>query len=697
MDKTPGVTPADAPPRSANMLWNTISGSGFVRVVIPESRPNSIDRRPTASRPTETSSSRSATLRLPLRSRWCWIAIFEFNRLSAGRCSTPSVRRAAVGLTPQLLPAIISVNLASGARRMGEQGVIVKRLAAIENFGSMNVLCSDKTGTLTEGQARVHAALDATGNESERVLLHAFVNASYETAFGNPIDSAIRSHRIFPLDGWRKLDEVPYDFARKRLSVLAEHDGRTVLITKGALNNILDVCTFVEHTDGPIPIAAARAGIEQQYAKLSGDGYRTLGVAIREAASPGPIDRDSEHDMIFLGLLALDDPPKQGVGTAVTALAKLGVRLKMITGDNALVAARVGAQVGLTDPRVLTGSDLRTLSDDALPVIASETDVFAEVEPNQKERIIRALRKGGHVVGYMGDGINDAPALHAADISISVQEAVDVAKEAADIVLPSRTSPCWRPACAGAGRSRTLKYVFMATSANFGICSAWPALRSCCRFCRCRPADSVDNLLTDIPELTISSGSGGRRLDRTAASLGYRFHSKFMLTFRTRQLRVRLPDIRRAALAAACGTSRIPDRVVRRVRCLGDTDRARGAHTWEFPSQPAGARVVEHDVRGGRCNAGDSLHAARNGLRLRATASALSGADGNDRPGLRCERRVGETLVLQRYAPWGVLRGRTIHGFSPCAFVSGDGPAPRRRTSCARPTRARSYRDAERT
>lgn len=394
----------------------------------------------------------------------------------------------AVGLTPQLLPAIISVNLASGARRMATKRVIVKRLAAIENFGSMNVLCSDKTGTLTEGLVRVHAALDAMGNESERVLLHAFVNASYETAFSNPIDSAIRAHRAFSLDGWQKLDEVPYDFGRKRLSVLAEHDGRVVLITKGALRNILDVCTLSEQADGTvIPIEEARAQIERRYMALSADGYRTLGVAVREIESPGPIDRDSEHGMTFLGLLALADSPKPGIEATVTALAQLGVQLKVITGDNALVAARVGAQVGLPDPRVLTGSEVRALSDDALPVAATETDIFAEVEPNQKERIIRALRKAGHVVGYMGDGINDAPALHAADVSISVQGAVDVAKEAADIVL---LEPDLAVLEAGVREGRrtfanTLKYVFMASSANFGNSSVWPAPRSCSRSCRC--------------------------------------------------------------------------------------------------------------------------------------------------------------------------------------------------------------------
>ena len=315
VDKSPGTVPADAPlARRDNVLFlgtHVISGSGRALVVhTGRSTAFGAIAARLRLRPAETEFEQGVrhfgyllmeiTLVLV-------IAIFAFN-VYLHRPVLDSFLFAlalAVGLTPQLLPAIISVNLASGARRMATQRVIVKRLAAIENFGSMNVLCSDKTGTLTEGLVRVHAALDATGNESERVLLHAFVNASYETAFSNPIDAAIRAHRAFVLDGWRKLDEVPYDFGRKRLSVLAEHNGRAVLITKGALTNVLDVCTAAEQGDGTtIPIAEARSKIERRHIALSAEGYRTLGVALRETGLPEPIDRDSEHDMTFLGLLA---------------------------------------------------------------------------------------------------------------------------------------------------------------------------------------------------------------------------------------------------------------------------------------------------------------------------------------------------------------------------------------------------------
>lgn len=545
VDKSPGSLPADTPLAGRdNVLFlgtHVVSGSGRALVVHTgrSTEFGAITDR-LRMRPAETEFEQGVrrfgyllmevTLVLV-------IAIFAFN-VYLHRPILDSFLFAlalAVGLTPQLLPAIISVNLASGARRMATRKVIVKRLASIENFGSMDVLCSDKTGTLTEGRVRVHAALDSAGAESERVLLHAFVNASYETAFRNPIDAAIRAHGTFTLGGWRKLDEVPYDFSRKRLSVLADHEGRAVLITKGALSSVLDVCTLAEQTDGTtIPLAEARAEIQRRYVALSAEGYRTLGVAVRETGSTTPIDRDSEHGMTFLGMLALEDPPKPGIATTVTALRRLGVQLKVITGDNALVAAHVGAQVGLADARVLTGAAVRAMSDDALPVAADRTDIFAEVEPNQKERIIRALRKAGHVVGYMGDGINDAPALHAADVSISVQEAVDVAREAADIVLLERDLAVLEAGVREGRRTfaNTLKYVFMATSANFGNMFSMAGASLLLPFLPLLPKQILlTNLLTDVPELTIPSDRVDADWIERPRRWDIGFIRRFMLTF----------------------------------------------------------------------------------------------------------------------------------------------------------------------
>ncbi len=329
----------------------------------------------------------------------------------------------AVGLTPQLLPAIISINLALGAKRMARQQVIVKRLASIENFGSMNVLCADKTGTLTAGVVELHSALDVYGQKSDKVLLFAYLNSFYETGFANPIDQAIRQHYQPDVSEFRKLDEVPYDFIRKRLSILVAKDGANFLITKGALAQVLAACSRAETSQGEIvPLSAVKEEIQRNFASFSEQGLRTLGVAYGQMESGSAITKDQETDLTFLGFLVLYDPPKAGIVETIRQLHRLGVSLKIITGDNSLVAANVGQQVGLAPGRLITGADLRHMSDEALLHQVKKIEVFAEVEPNQKERIILALRKTGNVVGFMGDGINDASALHAADVSISVDQ-----------------------------------------------------------------------------------------------------------------------------------------------------------------------------------------------------------------------------------------------------------------------------------
>lgn len=465
------------------------------------------------------------------------IAIFAFNVL----LHRPAIDSflfslaLAVGLTPHLLPAIISINLSRGARRMAAVRVIVKRLEAIENFGSMDILCSDKTGTLTEGTVRIERAIDAEGHESDRVLFHAWLNATLESSFHNPIDQAIRGHKSFDAQDWNKLDEVPYDFARKRLSVLVERQGQSLLVTKGALRNILEVCHQAETSTGALaPISALRPSIDELYADLSSKGYRTLGVAIRTLPGAERADVHSETEMIFLGMLVLADPPKESVAETVRALRELGVRLKVITGDNALVAARLGTQLSLETPRLLTGQELRHLSDEALPIRAEATDVFAEIEPNQKERIIRALRKAGHVVGYIGDGINDAPALRAADVSISVQSAVDVAKEAADVVLLEHDLGVLEGGVREGRRTfaNTLKYVFMATSANFGNMFSMAGASLFLPFLPLLPKQILlTNLLTDLPETTIATDRVDPDWIEKPRRWDLRFIRNFMIVF----------------------------------------------------------------------------------------------------------------------------------------------------------------------
>jgi Mg2+-importing ATPase len=441
----------------------------------------------------------------------------------------------AVGLTPQLLPAIISINLAHGAKRMAQAKVIVKRLASIENFGSMNVICSDKTGTLTEGIVRLQSALDVEGAPSDKVLFHAYLNAFYETGFTNPIDEAIRTHRSFDLSAYRKADEIPYDFVRKRLSILVAHQETYLMVTKGALANVLSVCSTAENSAGTIvDIAGVRDRIQQHFEAFSSQGFRTLGVAYRNLGTESRISKEHEAGMTFLGFLVLFDPPKGNIIETIAALKGLGVSLKIITGDNHLVAANISQQMGLLKTKIITGPDLRQLSDEALLRRVVDVDVFAEIEPNQKERIILALRKAGNVVGYMGDGINDASALHAADVGISVESGVDVCKEAADIVLLEKDLGVLVQGVRE-GRTtfaNTLKYVFMATSANFGNMFSMAGVSLFLPFLPLLPKQILlTNLLTDFPEMTIATD----RVDNEMIDYPRRWNiqaiRKFMITF----------------------------------------------------------------------------------------------------------------------------------------------------------------------
>ena len=441
----------------------------------------------------------------------------------------------AVGLTPQLLPAIISVNLSHGAKRMAEQKVIVKRLSSIENIGSMNVLCSDKTGTLTEGTMRFQAALDMEGRPSERVLWHACANASYETGFVNPLDEAIRSHCVCDLTGHRKLDEVPYDFLRKRLSILVATPATHVLITKGAVEPLLAVCSKAELGDGStITMEEGRENILRQFEDLNRRGLRTLAVAYRNMGDTVRIDKQHEFDMTFLGSLVFSDPVKPDMQETIASLRRLGVSLKVITGDHRLVAAHVSEQVGMNNLRLLTGSDLRRLTDEALAQRVNDIDVFAEVEPNQKDRIVLALKRSGNVVGYIGDGINDAPALHSADVSISVDSAVDVAKETADIVLLEKNLAVLTQGVRE-GRmtfANTLKYVFMATSANFGNMFSMAGASLFLPFLPLLPKQILlTNFLTDIPEMTIATDRVDPELIDQPTRWDIAFIRQFMLTF----------------------------------------------------------------------------------------------------------------------------------------------------------------------
>jgi Mg2+-importing ATPase len=439
----------------------------------------------------------------------------------------------AVGLTPQLLPAIININLSKGSQDMAKHGVIVRRLESIENFGSMDILCTDKTGTLTEGVVHLDGTLDANGEPSDQVGLYAYLNAKMQTGLSNPLDEAIVKKGAQGADDYTKLDEIPYDFVRKRLTVVVEKNGvPAFMITKGALENILAACAKIQiGSDEKALDSGQQAGIQARYEAWSAQGYRVLGLAVKSV--PGQVhlfSKTGETGMTFAGFLLFLDPPKEGVQDTILALEKLGVRLKVITGDNKLVARHTGQAVGLGDAKVLTGAELDDMHDEALWHAVEETTIFAGVDPNQKERIILALKKRGHVVGYMGDGINDAPSLHSADVGISVANAVDVAKEAADLVLLKQDLDVLREGIVQGRKTfaNTLKYVFMATSANFGNMFSMAGASLFLPFLPMLPKQILlINFMTDLPEMTIA----GDRVDDVFVERPHRMDIKFIRRF----------------------------------------------------------------------------------------------------------------------------------------------------------------------
>ncbi len=421
----------------------------------------------------------------------------------------------AVGLTPELLPAIVSVTLSSGARRMADGGVIVRRLASIENLGSMNLLCTDKTGTLTEGVVRLERVEGATASPRGDLMRLAALNARLQNGMANPLDEAIAAAatgRGIDTAAVRKIGEIPYDFLRKRLSVIVQDPAETghLLIAKGALSNVLEVCTTLQDGDAVRPLdAAARAEIDSRYAAWGAEGYRVLGLAIRRLPAAGDrYDRSFEQELTFAGFLLFSDPPKPGIVETLAALASRGVAVKVITGDNRFVAAHLARSIGLKADHILTGEELARTSDEAVAALASRTDLFVEIDPNQKQRIIAALRKRGHVVGYLGDGINDAPALHEADIGISVEGAADVAQQAADMVLVDKNLDVLLDGIDNGRRTfaNTLKYISTTTSANFGNMISMAVASFVLPF---QPLLAkqilLNNFLSDIPSLAIAS------------------------------------------------------------------------------------------------------------------------------------------------------------------------------------------------
>jgi len=442
----------------------------------------------------------------------------------------------AVGLTPQLLPAIISINLARGTRKMAAKKVIVKRLESIENFGSMNVFCSDKTGTLTEGIISLHDCVDYEGKTNDTVKKYAYLNAMLETGFTNPIDESLKALKgICDTNAFPKTGEVPYDFLRKRLSIAVMENGQQTLITKGALDNVMEVCSLVSDGTGKtLPISGLKYNIDKLYQDYSGQGLRTLGIAIKTIPAGQKITAADESGMTLLGILTFEDMLKEGIGDAIKQLNGLGISLKIITGDNHLIAANIGAKLGLDPKAMIAGPDMQHMTMESLVQRVNSTVIFAEIEPNQKERILVACKQAGNVVGYMGDGINDASALHAADVGISVNDGVDVAKDAADIVLMEKDLLVLVDGVRE-GRTtfaNTLKYIFMATSANFGNMFSMAGASLFLPYLPLLPKQILlTNLLTDLPETTISTDNVDADWIEKPHRWNLGFIKKFMVVF----------------------------------------------------------------------------------------------------------------------------------------------------------------------
>jgi Mg2+-importing ATPase len=436
----------------------------------------------------------------------------------------------AVGLTPELLPAIVSVTLSRGARDMARRGVIVRRLDAIEDLGGIDVLCTDKTGTLTEGVITLDAAVDPQGRPDVEVRRLAFINAALETGIDNPLDAAIVAageKAGLSAAGLHKVDEIPYDFIRKRLTIVLE-DGDPaghLIVTKGAFATVLAVCSVEP---------ALREHCEAYYREMSAQGYRVLAVATRRNAPQARYAHEDEAGMRLAGFLLFLDPPKVGAARAIADLAALGVSIKVITGDNRYVATHVARAIGLDAGALLTGEEIARLKDESLWHLAGRTTLFVEVDPQQKERIVHALQRTGHSVGYLGDGINDAPALHAADVGISVDQAVDVARESADVVLLRHDLDVLRRGVQD-GRAtfaNTLKYISITTSANFGNMVSMALATPLLPFLPLAAKQILlNNFLSDLPSIAISTD----RVDAERLASAQRWDvaevRRFMLVF----------------------------------------------------------------------------------------------------------------------------------------------------------------------
>jgi Mg2+-importing ATPase len=413
----------------------------------------------------------------------------------------------AVGLTPEFLPMITTVTLAQGAVEMAREKVIVKHLSSIQNLGSIDILCSDKTGTLTAGTMSLDASLDAFGAPNPRALALGHLNSRFESGIKSPLDAAVLQAPCEEERDYRKTDEIPFDFERRRLSVVLEKDGQYLFVTKGAPEGVLEAATTVEHDGTTVPFdAERRERCRATFRSLSERGFRVVGVATKRVESPRGFTAEDERELVFAGFLTFADHLLEGVTDSLARLRQDGVEVKILTGDNELVTRHLCEQVGIPGDRLVLGSELEGLDEGALARIAERAAVFARVSPAQKHRILRALKASGHVVGFLGDGINDAPSLHAADVGISVAGAVDVAREASDIILLEHRLDVLHAGILAGRRSfgNVLKYLLMGTSSNFGNMFSMAGAALFLPFLPMLPTQILlNNFMYDVAQVTI--------------------------------------------------------------------------------------------------------------------------------------------------------------------------------------------------
>jgi Mg2+-importing ATPase len=442
----------------------------------------------------------------------------------------------AVGMVPELLPMIVTINLAQGAVFMAKKGVIVKYLPAVQNFGAMDLLCTDKTGTLTEGKIKLERYENIQGTEDPRVLLYAYLNSFFQTGLKNPLDEAIMAHRELAVKDYTKIDEIPYDFLRKRLSVVLAHDARRLLLTKGAPESIFPLCAQANLGGVTHPLGESlRRHLQLRFAQLSQEGYRVLALSYKYLTEEKEVyEASDEKEMSFLGFTAFYDPPKAGVKASLQKLEKAGITVKVLTGDNELVAQKICRDLNLPVQGVVLGSELENFKEKDWFRLAEQYSLFARLSPEQKTSLITAFKKAGYVVGFLGDGINDAPSLREADIGISVNNAVDVAKESADLILLKKSLSVLVEGVTEGRKTfgNIMKYLMMATSSNFGNMFSVAAASVFLPFLPMLPVQILlNNFLYDLSQLTLYTDNVDAAVLRQPQRWNLLFLQKFMLLF----------------------------------------------------------------------------------------------------------------------------------------------------------------------